>query len=102
MVLTTEGGLLGASAYFYPGMKEKIAEVIGGNYYVLPSSVHEVLILPEHGAMSAKELGQMVKSINETEVAPKDRLCNRVFRYDSQTRELSIAADPDRRREMER
>jgi hypothetical protein len=101
-VLTTEDGFLGASALFYPGVKEQISEAVGGDYFVLPSSIHEVLIIPGEGTMTPKEMAQMVKSINETEVSPKDRLCNRVMRYSASTQELCIAADPDRGREMER
>lgn len=101
-VLTTEDGLLGASTFFYPGIKERIADVMGRDYFVLPSSVHEVLILPDKGQMEPKELLQMVKSINEAEVAPKDRLCDRVFKYHTDTQELTVAADFERKRELER
>ncbi len=102
LVLTTEDGRLGASALFYPGMQEKIGEIIGGDYFVLPSSVHEVLIMPDNGQMTPMELAKMVKEINETEVAPQDRLCSRVLRFRTDTQELSVAADAERRREMER
>lgn len=102
LVLTTERGRLGASALLYPGMKEKISEVIGGDYFVLPSSIHEVLILPDHGQMTPKDLAKMVKDINESTVSQKDRLCNKVFRFRAKEQELTIAADPDRNREKER
>jgi len=102
LVLTTNEGLLGASTLFYPGIKDKIGEKLGGDFFVLPSSVHEVLILPDKGQMKATELAQMVKSINETEVEPKDRLCDKVFRYNTETKELIVAADMERRRERER
>ena len=102
MVLTTEDGRLGASALFYPGMKEKLGEIFGGDYYVLPSSIHEVLIFPDSGQMTPMELAKMVKEINETQVSPQDRLCNKVLEFRSDTQELTVAADPDRRREMAR
>ena len=102
LVLTTEDGLLGASALFYPGMKEKIGEIVGGDYYVLPSSIHEVLIYPDNGRMSAMELAKIVKEINENEVRPQDRLCNKVFRFSPDRQELTVAADPDRHRDLER
>ena len=102
LVLTTETGRLGASALLYPGMKERIGEVIGGDYFILPSSIHEVLILPDHGQNAPKDLAKMVKNINENEVRPEDRLCNKVFRYRVKERELTIAADPDRNRDRER
>ena len=102
LVLTTEEGRLGASALLYPGIQEKIGKIVGGDYYVLPSSIHEVLILPDNGEQTPSELAKMVKTINENEVAPEDRLCNRVLRFHVDTQELTVAADADRRREMER
>ena len=102
MVLTTGKGRLGASAFFYPLMDVEIGKRVGGDYYVLPSSVHEVLIMPDNGQMTPMELANMVKEINETQVAPQDRLCNKVFRFNVETSELTVAADPDRHREMER
>lgn len=102
LVLTTGKGRLGASAFFYPLMDAEIGKRLGGDYYVLPSSVHEVLIMPDNGQMTPMELAKMVKEINETQVAPQDRLCNKVFRFNVETNELTVAADPDRRREMER
>ena len=83
-------------------MKEKIGEIVGKDYFVLPSSIHEVLIMPDNGQMTPMELAKMVKEINETQVAPQDRLCNKVFRFNVETSELTVAADPDRHREMER
>lgn len=78
LVLTTEDGRLGASALFYPGMKEKIGEIVGKDYFVLPSSIHEVLIMPDNGQMTPMELAKMVKEINDNEVSPQDLLCSRV------------------------
>ena len=102
LVLTTRGGRLGASALLYPGMEAKIGEVVGGDYFVLPSSVHEVLILPDHGQAAPKDLAMMVKDINENTVKPEDRLCNKVFRFRAKEQELTIASDPDRNRDVER
>ena len=96
LVLTTEDGILGASTLYYPGMTDRIARIVGGNYYVLPSSVHEVLIMPEGGRMSPEEMAQMVREINENEVSPKERLGNRVLHYREDLLLLQVAADTDR------
>lgn len=82
-VLTNEMGCLGAAALFYPNQMEKIAASLGGNYFVLPSSIHEVLILPDDGNLNYMELEQMVKEVNETTVDRKDQLSNNVYYYDS-------------------
>ena len=102
LVLTTERGRLGASALLYPGMLERIGKVIGSDYFVLPSSIHEVLILPDHGQAAPKDLAMMVKDINENTVGLEDRLSNKVYRYRTNEQALTIAADPDRRRDYER
>ncbi len=101
LVLTVEDGLLGASAFYYPGVKERIGEIVGRDYYMLPSSVHEVLVLPDSGSMSPNELAQMVRTINETEVSPQDRLCDNVFRYNLESQLLYVAAEPERRKERD-
>lgn len=88
-VLTNPDRLDGAAVIARDGVQEKIAELLGSNYYVLPSSIHEVLIMPDHGNMQAKELTDMVREINATQVAPADRLSGKVQYYDRQTRQLS-------------
>ena len=40
--------------------------------YLLPSSIHEMIIVPKDGNISPKELGEMVRNVNETEVAREE------------------------------
>jgi len=86
--LTTEDRVFGAAALFLPGIKERIAEIFDADYYVLPSSVHEVLVLPDKGKITPAELTDMVKSINGSEVSPEDRLGERVLYYRRSTGKL--------------
>ena len=94
-VLTTESGNLGASALFYPDVREKAAEMLGSGYYILPSSVHETILVPESAVIDEKELCNMVKQANRTVVEPKDVLSDNVFHYDKNTREMS-RVNPER------
>ena len=96
-ILTNEIGYLGAAALFYPNQMEKIAASLGGNYFVLPSSIHEVLVLPDDGNLNYMELEQMVKEVNETTVDRKDQLSNNVYYYDSKERIFSSAAEHEKR-----
>ena len=98
LVLTAGSGLLGASAFFYPGMAERIGEVMGDDYYILPSSVHELLIIPAKGADSPEGMARMVRSINEDQVKKEERLGNRVLLYRREDRTLEVAWDMDRQR----
>ena len=102
-VLTnTSGGVLGASAFFLPDVQKQIADTLGGGYYVLPSSVHEMLIMPERSEMSPKEMVYMVKEVNRSMVSPEEQLGTRVLHYNMAQDRLSIAADLDRSRGAER
>ena len=96
LVLTSKDRFSGASALFYPGMTERIAEIMGGSFFVIPSSVHEVLIKPDDGSMSPLELARMVKTVNDEAVSPSERLGNRVLYYDEEAKTLSVAYDLDK------
>ncbi|MBP3899082.1 MAG: hypothetical protein J6D57_14775 [Mogibacterium sp.] len=80
-VLTTESSTLGASALFYPGVKEKAAEMIGCGYYVLPSSIHECILVPDTAHHNEKDLCDMVKQANRSVVEPHEVLSDNVFHY---------------------
>ncbi|MBR4743216.1 MAG: hypothetical protein IK082_03365 [Oscillospiraceae bacterium] len=99
LVLTTEDGRLGASALCYPEMTRRLGEIVGGDYFVLPSSVHEVLILPDRGNLSPNDLLLMVMEVNEAEVLPEDRLADRVMHFRTDLQKLQVAAEPGRDRD---
>lgn len=94
-VLTNEAGTLGASALYYPDVKEKAAELMGAGYYVLPSSIHEVILVPDTMDHDVKDLCDMVKQANRTVVEPKDVLSDNVYHYDKDSRDLS-RVNPER------
>lgn len=103
LILSNQTKMQGAAAFFYPGVQEKVAEVIGQSYYVLPSSIHEFIILPDDGSHSAKDLGEMVKDANKTVVSPQEVLADKVYRYDKDAKELStVFGQKERSREEAR
>ena len=73
----------GAGVLAYEEFMDKAAERAGGDFYILPSSIHEVLIVPDNGQMDFKSLEDMVKEVNATQVAPQDKLTDSVYHYDS-------------------
>lgn len=73
-------------------IQKMIAEKVGGDYFVLPSSVHEVLIMPKSEDMDPKELRNMVQDVNATQVAEGEILSDQVYEYDVKTHKLSICA----------
>lgn len=91
MVLTNDQALHGAGALFYPGMMDSIAQQVGSDYFVLPSSIHECLILPDDGSVEADVLEAMVQDINMTTVAPEEQLSDHVYHYDAKDHVLEKA-----------
>ena len=87
-VLTNEQKLNGAAALLDEKMMEQITEKVGNDFYILPSSVHEVLIVPKEEGMEFKDLEAMVQEVNATQVAPQDKLSDHVYQYDNETREV--------------
>lgn len=72
----------GAACIAYPHVLEMIGGILKTDYYVLPSSIHEVVIVPCGTAVSAPELDEMVRNINETQVAEEEVLSDHVYLYD--------------------
>lgn len=72
----------------YREFVDQAAEKLGGDFFVLPSSVHEVILLLDKREMSVRELETMVQEINQAEVQPADRLSDSVYHYDAKERLL--------------
>ena len=89
-VLSNRLRSFGAAAVLYEERLEMIGEVLGENYYVLPSSVHEVIIIPESDAPGQKKLSEIVTEINETQVDDEEVLSNNAYYYDREKRELVL------------
>ncbi|SDW49660.1 hypothetical protein SAMN05216391_10950 [Lachnospiraceae bacterium KHCPX20] len=73
----------GAGIMAYPGFFESSAEKLGGDFFILPSSIHEVLLVPDDGRKTAEDLLSMVKEVNATQVKPEDLLTDSVYHYGS-------------------
>lgn len=91
-VLTNERGAYGAASFFYPGVQSWIAESIGGSYYAIPSSVHEVLVIPaiSPSGLSAGELERMIHEVNRTVVSAEEKLSDHVMHYDALFQTLTM------------
>ena len=91
MVLTNDQALYGAGALFYPGQMDTIASQIGSDYFVIPSSIHEVLILPDDGTIDRHAIESMIQEVNMTAVAPEEKLSDHAYHYDAKDHILEKA-----------
>ena len=90
----------GAAVMLYPGLLQSIAEATQSSFYILPSSIHEVMLMKEGNGMDAKELQGMVMDINQREVAPQEVLSDKVYFYDGKEQKISLALSPEETREL--
>lgn len=68
-----------------------ISSKLGGNFFILPSSVHECIILPFRNA-KLRELEDMVRQVNREEVLPEQKLSDYVYLYDADAKKI-VRAD---------
>lgn len=102
-VLTNVETYYGASMITQPEVINKLEQLFPEGFYVIPSSVHEVLIVPNNGEMDPKRLGEMVREVNRAEVEREEVLSDRVYSYDKDKHQ--IRQEPDsiqKAKEMER
>ena len=84
----------GASSILYPHILKGIAERMGSDLYIFPSSVHEFLTVQVKDGdeeVDVEMMKEFVRCINETSVAPEEVLSDQVYYYNKETGELSIA-----------
>jgi hypothetical protein len=82
-VASTPDKIHGAGIMAYPGFFEEAVQKLGGDFFILPSSIHEVLLVPDDGRKTAEDLLSMVKEVNATQVKPEDLLTDSVYHYGS-------------------
>lgn len=82
LVATNQMGTNGAAVIFYPDFLAKTAKKYQRNLILLPSSIHEFLILPEDEDCCEDYLTNMVLEVNRTEVATEDILSDHIYVYD--------------------
>ena len=88
-ILTNKDKMFGATALLYPDIKELFAEKYGKNVWIIPSSVHEVLVYYDEA--DAEELKEMIQTVNENEVLPQEVLSDHPYKFLYETREFVVA-----------
>lgn len=80
-ILSNEFRNLGAACMVYPGMLKMIGEILEGDYYLLPSSIHEVILVPKREGLDFLEMTDMVKEVNRKLVDAEEILSDHAYFY---------------------
>ena len=88
-VLTNEENYFGASAIIFDSILEKISILLKDDFWILPSSIHVCIIVPADYTMSAEGMRDLVREVNQAEVAPQDYLSDEIYYYQCQMHRLT-------------
>lgn len=91
-LLTNDDQIYGAAGMLRTDLLEHFAEEKGCDFYILPSSVHELLLIVDSGEITREELEEMVRSVNRMCVAKEERLSDRVYYFKRGSGKAELAA----------
>lgn len=83
-VLSKKDGIYGACILLDKQMMQTVIDRVGTEFYILPSSVHECLVVPASQDMNPSDLVAMVREVNSTTVESVDRLSDNVYTYSAE------------------
>lgn len=89
-VLTNIKKIEGAACMLYPGLIREFADRTGSSLFIIPSSVHELLILPVEDMKETEEIRSMIREINDTQVQPDEILSYSLYCYDREEGRIYI------------
>lgn len=90
-LLSNTFNMYGAAAMLYPDVWERIADCLHSDLIILPSSCHEVMVLPYTEEVSVSDLADMVFTINRNNLMPKDILSDSIYLYRRAEKRIVIA-----------
>lgn len=90
MILTNSCKTYGACSILYPGVLEQMAEQMKGDLYLIPSSVHEFLVMPKEQERSREELKEMIAEVNKTEISPEEVLSDHLYIFCRKEKKIGL------------
>ena len=92
-ILTAKSIRLGAAALFYKGIPEQLARLFREGYYIVPTSVHEMMIVPDSAKVTPQKLLELLEYSNRCMLEPEDYLSDDLLYYDPELHEICTVAD---------
>lgn len=90
-VLSNDDKFYGAKFLADTGKLDEISEQFGSDFLVIPSSIHECIIVPNDGSLESAVFDRMIHEVNSTQLPPKEILSEHAYMYDAQAHELMRA-----------
>lgn len=90
-ILTNQRKQYGAAGMLNTDLLARFADMVKSNLFLLPSSVHEIIVVPDNGAMTLKEYTEMVQDVNATMVRKEEKLSDHPYYYDREKGVVRVA-----------
>lgn len=87
-VLTNKKRIQGAAAILYKDVLEDIAQKLGIGFYIIPSSIHEVILIPYNKGMGVDAIKNMIYDVNRTQLEPEEVLSDSLYAYDNKDKRI--------------
>lgn len=99
-VLTNPDKMFGSATLLYPEVLQQLSDNMQSNLFILPSSIHELILMRDTGELNAVELQSMVMGVNQEAVPIEDRLSNEVYYYNGKEHTFSMATTREETAEL--
>ena len=93
-VISNKRNMFGATGILFDDILQEASELVKGDFYILPSSLHECLVVPVSLA-GPEELVNMVQDVNAHEVREEEQLSDHIYFYDSKKREWTLVNEKE-------
>lgn len=84
-VATSKDMMYGASVLIYDNLFDKLSEKLNCDLFIIPSSVNELIIVPDNGVWNKEDIKNCIFSINREEVAREERLSDSLYYFNRKT-----------------
>ena len=89
-VLSNKSRVEGAACMLYPNLIRDFADAVGSSLYIIPSSTHELLLLPAENDEEKTEIKSMIREINDTQVSEEEILSYSLYYYDREEGKITM------------
>ncbi len=89
-VLSNERRIDGAACMLYPDLIGDFARAMKSDLYIIPSSVHELLLLPVLDLSDGESIREMIREVNETQLLQEEILSDSLYIYKREDGKVSI------------
>ena len=89
-VVSNRSKVHGATAMLFPKMLAEVGECIGSDFYIVPSSIHELIFIPARYYQEQVELAKLIVNVNENELKPQDVLSDHPYYFSRENEEVRM------------